>query len=481
MMEFFNITLERTVLRCVVKSKDYFTKISNKGLPNERIFSDLSHRLIFICVTKCFHKHNKLPDKNIVSSIIERSNNKKSLIEKAVIVCDRIFDDELSSEDTEKFDISYDEICNLYEMRQVQEHMKDISRKIDRGDVDAVKQSVNSFNLKKYDDTVEEFEYFGGFKERAISIRNKREDENFRPLPVAVNELNVIFDGGVFKELFLIAGNSSTGKSAFLHGTAVAGIRAKLNGILFTIEMNKMEAANRIDSALTGISLNKFRNPKLNKFGDVIIRKWMGRLRKLKKKCGKLFIVSFLNGATTADIKAKSYEIMRREKMNIDFIVIDYLNDLKPIGWFKSNKDWDAQGAISWELHLMSRGFVNYDNSKGVAIVTANVLRGDAKRITSSQEKKKKRNVDERDIGLSKLVFHHSDIVCGIIEVNDDINQVIVMKNRGGKRGDIVNSFQNFKYGRFHDPKLAFEKMNSMKEVNVESEKESSVEIVEGD
>jgi replicative DNA helicase len=242
-----------------------------------------------------------------------------------------------------------------------------------------------------------------------------------------------------------------------------------------------MEAANRIDSALTGISLNKFRNPKLNKFGDVIIRKWMGRLRKLKKKCGKLFIVSFLNGATTADIKAKSYEIMRREKMNIDFIVIDYLNDLKPIGWFKSNKDWDAQGAISWELHLMSRGFVNYDNSKGVAIVTANVLRGDAKRITSSQEKKKKRNVDERDIGLSKLVFHHSDIVCGIIEVNDDINQVIVMKNRGGKRGDIVNSFQNFKYGRFHDPKLAFEKMNSMKEVNVESEKESSVEIVEGD
>ena len=45
--EFYDIKLEKSVLKCIAKDSNFYTKLLYKGLPDTKIFADLSHRFIY--------------------------------------------------------------------------------------------------------------------------------------------------------------------------------------------------------------------------------------------------------------------------------------------------------------------------------------------------------------------------------------------------------------------------------------------------
>lgn len=461
--EFYDIKLEKLVLICIAHDDNFLTRLYYKGLPDDKIFADQSYRIIYKCITEYYIKYAKLPSKDIVASYIKRIKNLSSnLKEKVVIVVDRVFDAEIANEYKDLFDINYNELVNLYELRLSQNHVKLLANYIDKADISKIKDEIQTFGIRRYDEDVEEFEYADGFKERFERINFfKKNYDKLSPIPTGIDELDNILQGGFLNELVLFAGNSSTGKSAVLHEICSTASKAKKTGILFTIEMDKIEAATRIDSANSDIPLDKFRNPKKNRFGEfnqTDANIWQRKIKEIKKDWGKFFIVAFLNGATVPDIRAKAQEIMKRERIRIDYIAVDYLTDLKPVGNFKSDKDWNVQGEISWDLKLISKGFQNYDGLKGLPVITACTLKKQTKAQTAVHEgEDNRRIIDERDIGISPLLFQHANIVIGIREYSKDINQIIVMKSRGGRKGDLINVYPNWPYGRFHDVKKAAE------------------------
>ena len=84
------------------------------------------------------------------------------------------------------------------------------------------------------------------------------------------------------------------------------------------LEQVKQEAEKEITPevlkvAQIKVSLESYGNLNL----DVRIPK--DKKKSFEEKYGKLFIVSFLRGATVNDLRAKANEIMRREKMKIDY------------------------------------------------------------------------------------------------------------------------------------------------------------------
>jgi len=483
--EFYDLKLEKSVLKCLANDNNFISRISYKGIPDEKIFSELSNRAIFKCIVDHYNQRHKIPSKEIVNAYVNRikvtKGFSKRVKENTLISIDRVFSPVVDS-DIELFDSNYNELINLYEIRSIQFHIKKMADSIDNGDIESLKNEVQSFSLVKYDESVEEFDFADGFKERFEAIKEIKRSK-YEPIPTGIPELDAALDGGIFKEYFVIAGSSSTGKSSLLHQICKNAAHAKKNGILFTIEMDKVEAATRIDADISNTMLRKFRNPLLYDFNNEDVKRWYDKIKEIKKSWGIFHIVAFLKGATVRDIAAKAQEYMKRKRIVLDYIAIDYLNDLQPIGdKFQSVKGWDAQAQISWDLHLLNKSFINYDGSKGIPVITAAALRGASRGITASggsaEANDGRRNMDERDMGMAKIIYNHSNGCLGIRELNENVNQLVIMKQRAGRRNQVINVYPNFQYGRFHDEAL---KSEAMQMVSVEAEDSDDGIIEEND
>lgn len=476
--EFFDPRIERNVLLCLLNNENCFKKIFYKGLPDKNIFTDLSNRAVFQNLVELYQKYSAVPKHKsvLINHIKTQSGLDQKLKEKVMILAANLYELTVDAKDLKLFDKYYDELAILYNFRKSQEHIQKVVQHVDASDIKSLTEEIHTFNLVRDDEYVEEFEYAAGFRERFDQLKYFVQNyDKVAPIGTGIDTLDAVLDGGFQRELTIIAGNSSTGKSALLHLISLAAIKQKKNVILFTIEMNKIQAALRIDSMITGIPASKFRNPVDNKFGKMTnedIKTWQGHIKIAKDEYGKMHIVAFLNGATVPDLVAKANEIMRREQLRIDLIAVDYLTDLKPVGKkYDSSKDWDAQGEISWALHMLTRQFKNQDGLNGVPVVTACTFKKQAKGITAANTgaNDDRRPMDERDIGISPLLYQHADIMIGIRQLNASINQLVVMKNRGGKSGDIVSVYPNWEFNRFHDPDKAIEVANLVQQEREDS------------
>jgi replicative DNA helicase len=255
----------------------------------------------------------------------------------------------------------------------------------------------------------------------------------------SIIELDDILEGGSYPGDFIVlVGETNVGKSmALMEFAYSAAMNDKKNVVLFTIEMNKVKQQTRIYSRMTGIEYHKFRTGKISKDE---IKHWKCKLREWRDNCGMLYVVSFDSGATTKDIENKLYDIQNRTGKQIDFCVIDYLNDITPIGKFESERDWTAMGSVSWALANLAK---NFNNHKGIPILSAN----------QRKESKSDSLVEWSDTMYGKIVIQHSTVGIGITQTKEDkvFGRLTcnIFKNRDGGRGAIFYVFPNFSIAKF--------------------------------
>src|SRR5574340_686112 len=194
-------------------------------------------------------------------------------------------------------------------------------------------------------------------------------------------------DGGLFPgEVTLVVGGNNTGKSFTLMEIIFNATKVeKQNGILFTIEMNKIKQQNRIYSRLTNIPYNKFKKGELTKQEMDL---WERKLDWWQRNCGILHVTAFDKGATVEDIRNKARDAENKYGVEFSLFAIDYLNDMQPTGKYKSSKDWDAQGDISFGLTQLSK---SWNNHRGIAVATASQM----KATTKAQDKEIGKDGDE--------------------------------------------------------------------------------------
>ena len=147
-------------------------------------------------------------------------------------------------------------------------------------------------------------------------------------MPYTWEYFNKISHGGLDpKTLNVYLGQTNVGKSIVLCNDAASFVRNGKNVVYITLEMSELKAQRRIAANLFDVTMEKY---------DEIVRNGevAKRLKKLSNASmiplGRLFVKEFpTSQAGVTDIKRYLKELEEVKKINIDVVLIDYINILK--------------------------------------------------------------------------------------------------------------------------------------------------------
>ena len=123
-------------------------------------------------------------------------------------------------------------------------------------------------------------------------------------------------------ELTFFAGGSGAGKSLFLQNLALNWSQSGLNTVLISLELSEQLCSMRLDSMISGYGTSEV----MKNIDDVDLK-----VRTKGKGAGKLRVKQLTNGITANDIQAflREYEI--QSGVQVDAVIIDYLDLMMPV------------------------------------------------------------------------------------------------------------------------------------------------------
>lgn len=233
-------------------------------------------------------------------------------------------------------------------------------------------------------------DYFADPKQRLMALKS-----NNGQVSTGWFSLDKKLYGGFNRgELQIFAGGSGSGKSLIMQNLAVNWVEKGLNGAYVTLELNEGLCAYRIDSMLTGTSSKDI-------FKD--IENVEMKVKMLAKKAGKFRIKYLPAQSTVNDLRAYCKELTIQTGMKLDFLCVDYLDLLMPVGAKVSPSDLFVKDKyVSEELRNLAKDL-------NVLFVTASQLNRTA--------------VDE-------IEFDHSHISGGISKINTADNVFGIFTSR---------------------------------------------------
>jgi len=453
-----DLRMERSFLRAMLSDDKVTKETSEDTTFGYRAFNDKVNQNIYKAIVRHHRKYSALPTADVLKRIVMRYVEKSSLYsrgqqaEKYGLIIEKL----LSRESTNK------ELANLPEIRnQLLTYAKgrDLRMAImksadmlDDGDIDGASNVFYNFksDMMSAADLSDEGDYISDWTERWKLVKKKeKHPELFKAIPTGIYgwnpydpfkdsntiDFDVFLDGGHYDgELEIVVGDSGGGKSntllEFAHNAAIAG----KNVMLFTIEMSRWKMQTRLDSRITGIPFRKFRTATLT---EKDWERWERKMKAWKEKVGKgsIYVVGFPQQCTVATIEAKIKERQQQSGNKVDLVVVDYLNDIKPNGRYETDKDWKAQGEISWDLKQMAGLFK-------IPVVTANQGKSSSilsKFKVSESGVPKFRRMMWNDAAFSPLPSHHSTTIIGLLlskKVDNGIWDILnsqVIKHRDGE------------------------------------------------
>lgn len=264
-------------------------------------------------------------------------------------------------------------------------------------------------------------------------LHEEKNPELIKGKYVGISEIDRITNGLRSPDLFLVVGESGTGKSILCMNMAInlwlgsnnineysKDYIFKNDGcniLYFSIEMDYDNMRDRIDCNLAEIDYYRLRDRKLNdeerqKFKQSCI---------FQSKYGKeLFLLDMPRGVTIMDIKAKYEEILNF--FTPDVIIVDHLGLMSSVN--KGERaDWLEMGEVAADLHEFNRRH----NKITIAAVQAN------------RPSKNKYHHSTHRIGRSEMIPQNASIIVQIDNREDEEQYadmpVYITKMRNGEKG----------------------------------------------
>lgn len=466
--ELYDVEVERNILKALIQDKEYLrvSVLYGRILPEH--FVDLFHIDSFKTIVSYYKKFGAIPTidrfKNHLKKYITYHKKYKTRVSQKKIwqkASERLFIS-LDQMTIENRDADESNLEELRKARLIQNTIMIATEEFEEGNIDhafttmagAVLKSKHTETVVTEGDIVTDYDSnLNYIEQRQAGIikpirtllpiifdykanidsgeKSDSEMEGFESFKIS--SLDEILDGGFYDgDLSLIVGETNVGKSMALMNFCYNISRlGEKNVVLFTIEMSKMKQQFRIYSRMTGIPYSKFRKGELD---NKDIEHWEKCLAEWEKKAGMLYVVAFDQGATVEDVKEKMTDIQNRLGKSIDFVAIDYLNDMTPSGRYQTDRSWDAMGSISWELSQLCK---YWNNHKGIPILTANQKKDSSKTL-----------IDWGDIGYGKIVGQHCSVGIGLAMSDEDRGfkrlQMNIWKNRDGEKGQVFYVYPDF-------------------------------------
>lgn len=278
------------------------------------------------------------------------------------------------------------------------------------------------------------------FKNRLIA--KIKSPELFKGMSTGYRFLDDSTGGLRKKELFIIGGESSSGKSMLLANMAVnmwigsntidtIDNYSKGHNILyFSLEMPFEPCQNRVYSKLGNIASKGIRDGRLDKEGKSALAKCL----KFTKNYPYEFEIVDVPRGTTIDTMNNIFQ-EAKDRYEPEIVVIDYLTLM---GGNENEDDWIKLGKISEEIHEFAK-------TNDVLVLTAVQLN----RMQGGPKKDGDGSVGHHRIGRSKLILDNANIFLQIETRKNEKMQpdmlVHLIKNREGElvSGTLLKNFEN--------------------------------------
>lgn len=368
MIKDYGFDIQMLFLRMMVTNAELFTRVTNIVNPD-----NFDKKLKPVCdfIVEHSKKYNSIPD---------------PLQIKSVTSVDVELIPELSNDHTNWFLDEFESFTKRQELERAILKSADLLEKGDYGPVEKLIKDAVQISLQKDMGT----DYFSDPRARLMVLKTNN-GQNSTGWPCMDQKLYGGFNRG---ELQIFAGSSGSGKSLFMQNLAVNWVQAGLNGAYITLELSEGLCSMRIDSMMTDTSSKEiFKN-----LDDVEIK-----IKMLAKKSGKLRVKYMPAQSTVNDIRAYCKELQIQTGVKIDFLCVDYLDLLMPVGAKVSPSDLFVKDKyVSEELRNLAKEL-------NVLFVTASQLNRGA---------------------VEEIEFDHSHISGGISKINTADNVFGIFTSR---------------------------------------------------
>lgn len=304
----------------------------------------------------------------------------------------------------------------------------------------AVSERVRGLYKSKVYDQKTLKESLSGFRQRYIA---KAKDPNFgRGILTGYNFIDFQTNGLRPAELFLVAGESGSGKSMLLMNLAIqmwlqnnkvdaTEFKKGYNVLYFSLEMPHEQCLNRVLSRVSDVPYRGIRDGNLL---DADVEKMKNGLKFVKNYPYEFEIVDIPRGATAEQLELIFNDA--KNKFEPDIVVVDYLGLMEYEG---EMDDWLKLGKISEKLHEFARMF----NVCVLSAVQLNRAAGKSKEQTSADK------IGAHRIGRSALIIQNANIAMQIEKRDDEgMHPDMILhfiKNRDGElvKGRLLKNFAN--------------------------------------
>tara|TARA_R110000796_G_scaffold24815_8_gene70494 strand:- start:85 stop:1077 length:993 start_codon:yes stop_codon:yes gene_type:complete len=203
-----------------------------------------------------------------------------------------------------------------------------------------------------------------------------------------------LFGGMNRGELNIFAGGSGSGKSLFMQNIAINWVTQGLNGVFLTLELSEGLCSMRMDSMVANCSTKAV-------FKDIDTVEM--KVKMAGKKSGALRVKYMSAQSNVNQIRSYLKELHVQTGMNIDFIMVDYLDLVMPVSAKVSPNDLFVKDKyVSEELRNLAR-------EQNILMITASQLNRGA---------------------VEEIEFDHSHIAGGLSKINTADNVFGIFTSR---------------------------------------------------
>jgi replicative DNA helicase len=264
-------------------------------------------------------------------------------------------------------------------------------------------------------------------QELVTDLEKRSKNEGLQGISWGLKDLDEKTQGIHAKQLIVVAGQPSMGKSALAAGVAESAAEAGHGTLIFSCEMPRLQLAERTLSAQSQIRLETIRSAR---FDD---RHWSRITSGLQKMSEFRLWIDDTAGISTQEIHRKIKHLKRKE--NIELVVVDYLQILE----YDDAREVQELGRITRQLKMIAM-------EQDISIVAISQLNR-----ASQNEKRKPRMADLRASGMIEanadvILFPHRESEnCDLCrdnkttpEHNPDLHkrkaEILLEKQRQGER-----------------------------------------------
>lgn len=241
-------------------------------------------------------------------------------------------------------------------------------------------------------------------------------------------ELNHLTAGLQPKDLIIIAGRPSMGKTAFALNLAINTARSGLGALIFSLEMSNESLVFRILSAASRVDLGRMRTGELNNKDYAALIKGAEFAKRSNIICDET------SSLTTLELRARARRVVKKYKIGL--IVVDYLQLMRG-----DSSKWENRER---EIGEISRGLKALAKELNVPVVALSQLN----RNLESRDDKRPKLSDLRESGSIEqdadlVMFIYRDEVYNKESPDKGIAEIIIGKQRNGPIGNARLRFFN--------------------------------------